>query len=115
MTAQNNAGPVPRQVWRRSSESPALAEEPVLYCGGPDRTVEEVYEAAVERKRLWDEEKERQAEAEAAKREPAKKEPDDEDGDAAVERFRNDRYAVGLLRQETDAWGNGTRHSGTLG
>jgi hypothetical protein len=116
MTGQNSAGPVPRQVWRRSSERPAVAEEPVLYCGGLDRTVDDIFEIANERKRLWDEERERQeAEAKAAKKDPSKKERDDEGDDAELERFRNDRYAVGLLRQDTGAWGDGPKYSGTLG
>lgn len=104
----------PMRVWRRSAERPAAApvEDRELYCGGPDRSVDDIFLEMRERKRQWDEERERQkSEAEEAR----KGRKDDEDDDAAVKRFRKDRYAVGLLRQDTTAWGEGPSLSGTLG
>jgi len=117
MADRDTGSPPPLRVWRRSTERPAVApaEEKVLCCGGPDRTVDEIFLEMRERKRQWDEERERQkAEEEAAERTPAKRR-DDEDDSAALERFRNDRYAVGLLRQDNTAWGDGPTYSGTLG
>jgi len=116
MADRDGTGDAPLRVWRRSAERPAAAptEDRVLYCGGPDRTIDEIFLEMRERKRQWDEERERQkAEAEEAGK--GKKKGDDEDDNAAVDRFRNDRYAVGLLRQDTTAWGDGPTYSGTLG
>ncbi|MEV6694847.1 hypothetical protein AB0M35_25555 [Micromonospora sp. NPDC051196] len=116
MTEHDGTAAVPLRVWRRSPQRPASApgEQQVLYCGGPDRTVDEIFLEMRERKRQWDEERARQkAKAEEAQKD--KKQRDDEDDSAAVERFRNDRYAVGLLRQDTTAWGDGPTHTGTLG
>ncbi|GID32220.1 hypothetical protein [Paractinoplanes brasiliensis] len=111
MTGLNTGGPAPRPVWRRSAARPAVVDEPErLCCGGPDRTVDEVFEEMRERKRLWDEER---AHEDAEKKPDVKK--DDEDDDAELERFRKDRYAVGLLRQDNGAWGHGPQYSGTLG
>ncbi|WP_204292478.1 hypothetical protein [Micromonospora gifhornensis] len=110
----------PLRVWRRSPQRPAPAPAPasdadeMSYCGGPDRTVDDIFLEMRERKRQWDEERERQK-AEAGEAQKDKKQRDDEDDTAAVQRFRNDRYAVGLLRQDTTAWGDGPTYAGTLG
>ncbi|MCO8275494.1 hypothetical protein M1L60_33415 [Actinoplanes sp. TRM 88003] len=113
MTGLNTAGSAPRPVWRRSTARPAVTEEPEpIFCGGPDRTVDDIFQEMREYKRLWDEER---AKEEAEKKKQAAKKDDDEDDDAALERFRKDRYAVGLLKQDTGAWGDGPQYSGTLG
>jgi hypothetical protein len=114
MADRDDLSQAPLRVWRRSTErAAARTEEPPLYCGGPNRTVDEVFQEMRERKRLLDEERARQkAEAEPERTDRKK---DDADDQAAVERFRNDRYAVKLLRQDTTAWGDGPSLSGTLG
>ncbi|MEH1028405.1 hypothetical protein V6W11_11715 [Micromonospora profundi] len=114
MADRDGTDEAPLRVWRRSTERAAApADEPKLFCGGPDRTVDEIFEEMRERKRQWDEERERQkAEAESERTDKKKGDADDQ---AAVDRFRNDRYAVKLLRQDTTAWGDGPSLSGTLG
>ncbi|XVU28952.1 hypothetical protein ACQPZJ_18400 [Actinoplanes sp. CA-054009] len=108
----------PLKVWRpRREPAPAVApaEPPMpLRCGGP-ATVDERFEHMRALKRERDEALERaRAEAEGD-REPERKANDDEDEQRALERFRNDRYAVKLLRQNDDAWGGSAAGTGMLG
>ncbi|XVV16088.1 hypothetical protein ACQP2X_17560 [Actinoplanes sp. CA-131856] len=106
----------PLKVWRPRRESAASPVEPVreLRCGGPI-TVDERFELMRALKQERDEAREReQAEAEAAA--PAeRKNTDDEDEQRMLERFRNDRYAVKLLRQSDDVWGGANSGTGALG
>ena len=72
-------------------------------------------EAAARAEAFWaEQERRRKDEEEQAKKE--KKRQDEEDDDVKVaERYRNDRYAVKLLRQENTAWGGDDAGAGTLG
>lgn len=110
-----------RPVWR---PKPIAAAEPEAYdgplrCGGPILTVDERYELMKAKKREMDEARAR-AEAEAAEQEQKEKSKlpgrgDDEDEQRMLERFRNDRYSVKLLRQQNDAWGGSGGDAGALG
>lgn len=111
----------PRSVWRRSTVPSALTggepEPPPLRCGGPELSVDERY---LMMRELWLAQKAEQDAAEQEAEARAVPKPDgqdqDEDDDRAAERFRNDRYAVKLLRQEHSAWdGPGRRDPGALG
>jgi hypothetical protein len=115
-----------RPVWRPRPAAVAVPEpyDGPVRCGGPILTVDERYELMKARKRELDEERAR-AEAEAAEQESdtesdkeKEKLPgrgDDEDEQRMLERFRNDRYSVQLLRQQNDAWGGPGRDGGALG
>ncbi|WP_438874520.1 hypothetical protein [Symbioplanes lichenis] len=114
---------MPRAVWRRAAAAEpresAVDAEPAV-CGGRELSVDERYELMKERRRL-------RKEAEAKEREEAEAKEsgrhrsrqsspdDDEDEDKAAERFRNDRYSVKLLKQDTSAWGGGGAGSGDIG
>jgi hypothetical protein len=107
----------PRPVWRPKTTAPGASRpELPLRCGGdpPFLSVDERFELMRARKREQDENKAREAD-EAAAAEKDKKPDDDEDEQRAVERFRNDRYAVKLLRQQDDVWGGGNADPGPLG
>jgi hypothetical protein len=116
----------PRRVWRPQPVTAAAPAEPEPYdgpvfCGGPILTVDERYELMKTKKRELDEERARAA-AEAAEQEQKEKEKeklpgrgDDEDDQRMLERFRNDRYSVKLLRQQNDAWGGPSSDGGALG
>lgn len=111
----------PRPVWRRAAAAARVAgsDEP-LRCGGPELTAEEIYQKMKARReaRLAEEARKREeAEANRAARRSASAAPakDEEDEDKAAERFRNDRYAVKLLRQDDDAWGGGSALPGGIG
>ncbi|MBU2668187.1 hypothetical protein KOI35_32215 [Actinoplanes bogorensis] len=97
-----------RAVWRRAT--PAGQEtsgDDRLRCGGPEMSVEERYQMMRER---------RLAAKKAPEEKPKAKDHDDEEDELkAAERFRNDRYAVKLLKQDDDAWGGGADNTGTLG
>ena len=106
-----------RPVWRPKAAAPGAArpDRPMM-CGDdpPFRTVDERFELMRARKREQDENKAREAE-EAAAAAKDRKPADDEDEQRVVERFRNDRYAVKLLRQQDDVWGGGNADPGLLG
>ncbi|MDY7085797.1 MAG: hypothetical protein SYR96_11890 [Actinomycetota bacterium] len=99
-----------RAVWRRTT-GPVTGEgegDVVLRCGGREMSVEERYELMRERRLARKREQE--------KLEDRKPEPDDEEDELkAAERFRNDRYAVKLLKQDGDAWGGSSGDTGVLG
>ncbi|NMO56937.1 hypothetical protein HH310_37905 [Actinoplanes sp. TBRC 11911] len=104
-----------RPVWRPARPAASETAEPdrPLRCGGegPILSVDERFEMMRALKREWDEEKARTAEEEKKAEKPA----DDEDEQRVIERFRNDRYAVKLLRQADDVWGGGAGDTGALG
>ncbi|WP_018802209.1 hypothetical protein [Salinispora arenicola] len=111
-----------RPVWRRAAASPPGEAAPTdqsdrpLRCGGRELSVHERFNLMRERRRLQVAEQERQRE-ESEERDSAVEErstDEEEDEDRAAERFRNDRYAVKLLHQDSAAWG-GDMDSGTLG
>ncbi|BCY07235.1 hypothetical protein [Actinoplanes sp. L3-i22] len=108
-----------RKVWRRSAGTPGDPEPAVrISCGGPDLTREEYYRQMVARREAYAKEQaQRRAEADAAAAAEAKAaaRADDEDPDRAAERYRNDRYSVKLLRQDTNTWGGGGNDAGALG
>lgn len=128
MRDQDNSDLAPRRpVWRpkRSTATESNQDEKwnqdenPTRSGGPVLTVDERYELMKARKREMDEAKAR-AEAEAAEKERNEKPPlpggdDDEDEQKMLERFRNDRYSVKLLRQQDDAWGGRGGDAGALG
>lgn len=62
----------------------------------------------------WAEQDRLRAEEEEAEKKE-KRRVEEEDDVKAAERYRNDRYAVKLLRQENDAWGGNDAGSGMLG
>jgi hypothetical protein len=108
-----------RQVWRRAAP-PDGVQEP-LRCGDPEASPDGADELrreqhlaeATERVR---EQTEAQARTAAGRRPARKPAPADEDETRAIERFRNDRYAVKLLHQEDSAWGGaGGDAAGALG
>lgn len=110
-----------RSVWRRAAAEPRVAgsDEP-LHCGGPELTVEERYLLMRERRlarKAAKEREEEEAAAQEAARHPSRHRAADEEEDElkAAERFRNDRYAVKLLRQDDGAWGGDAAGSGVLG
>ncbi len=103
-----------RAVWRRTNSSgSALGDgdgEVVLRCGGPEMSVEERYQMMRERRLA------RKRELEQKEKPEPRPKPDDEEDDLkAAERFRNDRYAVKLLKQDDDAWGGSAGGTGVLG
>lgn len=108
--------------WRRSRPVAQADPERVPHCGGPHLTnaQREEYlrqfaaESAARRER---EQRERAEEAAREAKQRRGSRPDDEDEDEyqAAERFRNDRYAVRLLRQDGDAWGGDDAGAGVLG
>jgi hypothetical protein len=109
--------------WRRSPAAQPRAEaERRPRCGGPEWTAAEreeylrqwALDRAAEREQA-ERERAEEAEREARQRRGSRPADEDEDDERAVERFRNDRYAVGLLRQDGDAWGGGDAGSGVLG
>lgn len=111
-----------RPVWRRAAVSPSGEAAPTdqsdrpLRCGGRELSVDERFNLMRERRRLQLAEQERQQE-ESQERDAVVNErstDDEEDEDRAAERFRNDRYAVKLLHQDSAAWG-GNVDSGALG
>ena len=63
----------------------------------------------------WAEQDRRRAEEDEAEKKEKKRRAEEEDDVKAAERYRNDRYAVKLLRQENDAWGADDAGSGMLG
>lgn len=108
-----------RAVWRptRPAASDAPAPDRPLMCGGegPILSVDERFEMMRARKREWDEAQARQAEEEKAEAEKNAKPDDDESEQRVIERFRNDRYAVKLLKQDDTVWGSGNGNAGALG
>jgi hypothetical protein len=96
-----------RAVWRRATPAgPETSEDDRKRCGGPEMSVEERYRMMRERRLAAKKQS-------AAEPEP---EPDEEEDELrAAERFRNDRYAVKLLKQDDDAWGGDATSTGTLG
>ncbi|WBC07664.1 hypothetical protein [Micromonospora sp. WMMA1947] len=125
----------PRAVWRRvaPAKAPRPADgtldffsvdlEKMRRCGEPGVSdaefsaslVEEEKEASARAEAFWAEQARlRKDEEERAKKE--KKRQAEEDDDVKVaERYRNDRYAVKLLRQERTVWGDDGADAGTLG
>ena len=125
----------PRAVWRRVA--PAKAPRPsdgtldffsadlekLPRCGEPGVSdaeftaslADEETAAAARAEAFWaEQERRRRDEEERAKRE--KKRQAEEDDDVKVaERYRNDRYAVKLLRQERTVWGGDGADAGTIG
>jgi hypothetical protein len=112
-----------RTVWKPSRTGADQIERP-LYCGGPNYA--SLYHEQQREAQEREERERREAEArERAKREtqagktrgrPSRLHADDEDDDATAEtEKRNDRYAVKLLRQDDDAWGDGSASAGFLG
>lgn len=130
-----------RPVWRRPSDTGrttgtgraadtgrggdtgwATDSDIVPVCSGAVVDVEQEYQRLSELKRRMrqDAEAEREAAAQrAATRHPShhRAAPPDDEGDAetAAERWRNDRYAVKLLRQDDSVWAGGGAETGTLG
>lgn len=110
-----------RPVWRRAAATPTAAATSTdgpdrpLRCGGPELDVHERFYLMREKRRSQLAEQAR-LRKEAEEHDAAAKERvlDDEDEDRAAERFRNDRYAVKLLHQDTSAWVGGTE-PGALG
>lgn len=125
----------PRAVWRRVAPPKAAQPadgtvdffsadlEKMRRCGEAGVSDAEFMEsldreekAAAERAEAYwaEQDRLRKEEEEAAKKE--KKRQAEEDDDVKVaERYRNDRYAVKLLRQENAAWGGNDADSGMLG
>jgi len=123
-----NAEQVPpaRPVWRRAADTSRIADSDIApVCSGVVVGVEQEYERLWELKRQMqrDAEAEKEGQKEAEEREAARhpshhrqSSPDDEeDEDKAAERWRNDRYAVKLLRQDDSAWARGGADPGMLG
>lgn len=120
--------PAALPTWRRAraeesragaDQEPEREPERPARCGGPEYTLEERFQLMRERQREMDEAAEREREEREAREAKQRRgsRPDDEDEDElqAADRFRNDRYAVGLLRQDGDAWGGGDAGTGVLG
>jgi hypothetical protein len=112
--------PTALPTWRRSPTAAPKAEpDRPPRCGGPEYTLQERFELMRERQREMDEaaerEREEQEALEAKQRRGSRPDDEDEDGYQAADRFRNDRYAVGLLRSDDSAWGGGDAGSGVLG
>lgn len=111
--------PTRLKAWKRERPTTPVGEDRPLMCGGPEYTVAERLELMREKQRAMDETARREREEaearEAAKRRAAKPADDEEDEYLAAERSRNDRYAVGLLRQDDSAWGGAGAGSGMLG
>lgn len=63
----------------------------------------------------WAEQDRLRAEEQEAEKAEKKRRAEEEDDVKAAERYRNDRYAVKLLRQGNDAWGGDDAGSGMLG
>ena len=125
----------PRAVWRRvaPAKAPRPADgtldffsvdlEKLRRCGEPGVSdaefttslAEEEKEASARAEAFWaEQERLRKDEEERAKKE--KKRQAEEDDDVKVaERYRNDRYAVKLLRQERTVWGGDGADAGTIG
>ena len=124
-----------RAVWRRVP--PAKATRPadgtsdffsadldkMRRCGEPAASDAEFTEALAtaekeeaERAEAFWAEQERRRKEEQERAEKEKKRQAEEDDDVKVtERYRNDRYAVKLLRQENTAWGGDDTGVGKLG
>lgn len=125
--------PTGLKAWKRArpASTPAAGTEPTssggtgtsggtdrpIMCGGPELTVRQRFELMRRLQREMDEATEREKEEARKKEKAAKaKAAEDSDDDAAAERFRNDRYAVGLLRKQSSDWGSGgSAGSGVLG
>jgi len=125
----------PRAVWRRVAPPKAPPQptdgvpdffsadlDKLRRCGeagiSDSEFMKSVRDADAEEARraeaYWAEQERRRAEeAEAEKQE--KKRRAEEDDVKAAERYRNDRYAVRLLRQENNAWGGNDADSGMIG
>lgn len=101
-----------------SAEASRDTGRPIM-CGGPEYTVQQRFELLRRLQREMDEEAEREREkekAEARKKARAAQHDDEDEDEAATERFRNDRYAVGLLRKQSSDWGgSSSAGSGILG
>ncbi len=112
--------PAALPTWRRSrAAAPQADPDRPVRCGGPEYTLDERFELMRERQRELDEaaerEREEQEAREAKQRRGSHPADEDEDEYQAADRFRNDRYAVGLLRQDGSAWGGGDAGSGMPG
>ncbi|WP_127500461.1 hypothetical protein [Actinoplanes solisilvae] len=110
----------PRRVWRPTRPEPSAPSEPErpLMCGGDtDRALSPDEEFELMRQREREMREAERLEAEETDEPDDKPEPkrDDEDEQRVLERFRNDKYAVKLLKQDTDVWGGGSGDSGALG
>lgn len=109
--------------WRRTPAAAPKAEpERRPRCGGPEYTEAEREEylrrwaeARAAERELAEKERAEQEAREAKQRRGSRPADEDEDDYQAADRFRNDRYAVGLLRQDDSAWGGGDAGSGVLG
>ncbi|WP_213453746.1 hypothetical protein [Rhizomonospora bruguierae] len=121
---ENAERPIPgRPVWRRPPNAGRTADSDIVpVCSGVVVSAEQEDERTREphRRAGQDPEAEREAaEAREAARHPShhrQPSPDEkEDADAAAERWRNDRYAVKLLRQDDSVWAGGDAAPGTLG
>ncbi|BCJ35638.1 hypothetical protein Athai_31410 [Actinocatenispora thailandica] len=93
-----------------------------LRCGGPEYTLSERFELMRQRQREMDEqlareEQERSERADAKRRGASFGGDDDEaDDEAPAKPRRDDRYSVGLLRNNSAAWDSGAgAGSGQLG
>lgn len=118
---EEQVGPA-RPVWRRAAATGRTADSDIVpVCSGEVVSVEQEYE------RLWALKRQMQREAQEAKEEAEEREAtrhpshhrssgdDDEDDEKAAERWRNDRYAVKLLRQDESVWAGGGADTGMLG
>jgi hypothetical protein len=110
-------------TWRRSpAVEPRAEAERRPRCGGPEWTAAEreeylrqwALDRAAEREQA-ERERAEEAEREAKQRRGSQPADEDEDEFQAADRFRNDRYAVGLLHGDDSAWGGGDTGSGLLG
>lgn len=107
---------VPRRpVWRRSTAAAATpqpedltwSQQQPLRCGAEDLSVAVPY---LQPGDLWEPVKQAEERDEAVVEQQREKKPDpmdDEDDVKAAARFRNDRYAVKLLREDM-GWGSST-------
>jgi hypothetical protein len=116
----------PLKVWRRAAVSgnPPGTEmvDPTLplMCGGPDLTTKETEEWLAEQRREEQaaEERAREEQENKSQRHPSleKRDSDKEDDEyQQMLRYRNDRYAVKLLRQDDSVWGGTGEGPGVLG
>ncbi|SDT10090.1 hypothetical protein [Actinoplanes derwentensis] len=105
-----------RKVWRRSTGAvPAQQFAEDVLCGDGEPTSREYFLQMREKRLAYMAENKRIEEEKAAEDAKLKARKDDEDPDKAAERYRNDRYAVKLLRQQENVWGSGGPDLGALG
>ena len=126
----------PRAVWRRAAPAKTASRsadgrfdffsadlEKMRRCGEPGTSDAEFMrslakaekEAAERAEAFWAEQERRRKDEEERAKEEKKRQAEEDDDVKVTERYRNDRYAVKLLRQENAAWGGDDAEAGTLG